>query len=189
MKTNFEEKRMNKKQKGFSLIELLIVVAIILIIAAIAIPNLLRSRMAANEASAVGSVRTTNTAEVTYSSTYQDGYANSLVLLGGAAGAVATCQNAELLDPLLSASNAAQKSGYTFTAGSGTKAVAVVPTGCTAAGFADGYTVIAVPINVGTTGQRSFCSDASGVIQALSTGAAPAPAPPICPAGMSPIAQ
>ena len=65
---------MSKKQKGFSLIELLIVVAIILIIAAIAIPNLLRSRMAANEASAVGSIRTMNTAAITYSSTYGNGF-------------------------------------------------------------------------------------------------------------------
>ena len=65
-----------RTQKGFSLIELLIVVAIILIIAAIAIPNLLRSRIAANEASAVGSVRTINTSEVTYASTYpQVGFA------------------------------------------------------------------------------------------------------------------
>src|SRR5579862_3872116 len=64
------QNRLNRKQKGFSLIELLIVVAIILIIAAIAIPNLLRSKMAANEASAVGSLRTLNTAAVTYSTTY-----------------------------------------------------------------------------------------------------------------------
>ena len=77
-----------RKQRGFSLIELLIVVAIILIIAAIAIPNLLRARMAANEASAVSSIRTINTAEVTYNSTYPTvGFAPALVNLGGALGA------------------------------------------------------------------------------------------------------
>src|SRR6202142_565452 len=73
-----------RTQKGFSLIELLIVVAIILIIAAIAIPNLLRARMAANESSAVASIRTINTAMITYNSSYPTvGFAGTLASLGG----------------------------------------------------------------------------------------------------------
>ncbi|HUJ40836.1 MAG TPA: prepilin-type N-terminal cleavage/methylation domain-containing protein, partial [Candidatus Acidoferrales bacterium] len=111
-----------KREKGFSLIELLIVVAIILIIAAIAIPNLLRSRMAANEASAVGSLRTINTACVTYSTTYGIGFPGALTSLGTSGGVSST--GAQLIDNVLAGGS---KSGYTFTYTAGAAAGGVVP--------------------------------------------------------------
>jgi type IV pilus assembly protein PilA len=144
---------MRNKQKGFSLIELLIVVAIILIIAAIAIPNLLRSKMAANEASAVGSLRTLTTACVTYSTTYGTGYPTTLANLGP--GAPATAAAADLIDGVLSAGT---KSGYVFAYGN-------VVGGGTTANPNSAYTINADPVNPGTTGQRHFFTNQTGVIR------------------------
>jgi prepilin-type N-terminal cleavage/methylation domain-containing protein len=150
-----------RKQKGFSLIELLIVVAIILIIAAIAIPNLLRSRIAANEASAVGSLRAINAAETIYVSTYPTyGYAGALMFLGpGSTGVCTTAnqQNACLLDNVLgcNASDgvACPKSGYNFIVN---VTSATVPQ--------SNYFSNANPLSA-QSGTRYFYSDYTGVLR------------------------
>jgi len=137
------------RQAGFSLIELLIVVAIILIIAAISVPNLLRSRMAASEASAVGSLRTINTACITYSTTF-GGFPSSLSNLGTSGGASST--SADLVDNVLASG---VKTGYTFTYTAGAAAAGLIPV----------YTLVASPVVPGQTGQRYFFTDQSGVIR------------------------
>jgi len=136
---------------GFSLIELLIVVAIILIIAAMAIPSYLHSREAANESAAVGDLRTLNTAQITYNSAYPSvGFASTLPALAGTSCSPPSSSSACLVDTALAGGT---RSGYTFTLTPGTG----TPTSA--------YQFIATPIQPGYSGSRYFCSFADAVIR------------------------
>lgn len=139
-----------KKTSGFTLIELMIVVAIIAIIAAIAIPNLLRSRMQSNESSAIGNLRTINGAEVSFHSANTQ-YATTFAQLTGAT------------PPFLDGNWGAAKNGYTFTLG----------------GTVDNYTCTAEPTTRGTTGNKGFYTDSSGIIRYEAAAAATAASKPI----------
>jgi len=166
------------KDRGFSLIELLIVVAIILIVAAIAIPNMIRARISANEASAVSSVRKIATAEMGYAAAYPTvGFAPSLAELGGpGVGCQPSATTACILDVVLSSGT---KSGYTFVAtgsaqGSGVNTVFV-------AGSA--------PDTFNVTGIRNFCSISDGVLRSLTPSSQTPPASVVSTCTAYPTAQ
>ena len=160
-------KKRHNKRKGFSLIELLIVVTIILIIAAIAIPNLMRSKIQANETAAVGALEALTESALLYSNSY-GGFPHTLSDMGPAAGGTAaTSAAADLIDSVLAGG---VKSGYRF---------AYVPVARDPAGNVLSYTVTATPVAPGSSGQRSFFTDQSGTIRSTSSGTADSTSAPL----------
>jgi prepilin-type N-terminal cleavage/methylation domain-containing protein len=155
-----------RRQRGFSLIELLIVVAVILVIASIAIPSLLRAKISANESSAIGSIHTVINAEIAYSTSFpQTGFAPNILALGPGAGnqtcpaAGPNAAGACIIDAVLSgaATGTAVKAGYGF------EAVGLNPT----AGIFRSYTAAAVPTSYNSTGTREFCTFEDDILRQL----------------------
>ncbi len=158
--------RATRARKGFSLIELLIVVAVILTIAAIAVPNFIRSRMRANEGAAVANLRDITTAEIAYSTTYGIGFSSDLKKLGGNQ-VLADVNNAELIDDILASGT---RGGYIFT-------YTVLSTDSN--GNVLDYSINVDPVNPGVTGERHFYTDQTAVIHQNQTGSAGPSDPPI----------
>jgi len=161
-------RHLRNSANGFSLIELLIVVAIILIIAAIAIPNFIRAKIAANEAAAVAACKKIMTAEVVYASTYGQGYSQTLAQLGPPGGGGTPDMNkAALLDEVLTSGT---KHGYIFT---------YAPIDTDGNGLPESFTINADPIIPGSSGDRHFYMDQSGVVRQKANAAAGPGDPPI----------
>ena len=166
MTMSTQPRTLQKRQRGFSLIELLIVMAVILVIAAIAIPNFVRSRMRANEAAAVANLRTINIANVAYMTTYGIGFAGSLTKLAGNT-VIVDSNAAGLIDEVLASG---KKNGYAYS---------YTPGAADTLGHINFYTITAKPMSPGTTGDRYFFTNQTDIIHFSTAGTATDLDPPI----------